>query len=106
VSQTNCEARSIQLRDAAPTSTEDQTFFQFLFFQISEPVFSQYFFETTNDNNCTMTTELKKAVIVSDPTKGVKVNASVVAQKFRDEIKAKVQKLKDSGIGKLRTVFE
>jgi hypothetical protein len=51
-----------------------------------------------------MTSELK-AVIVSDPTKGVKVNASVVAQKFRDEIKEKVRKLKESGIGEFCTVF-
>jgi hypothetical protein len=42
---------------------------------------------------------VRKASIVSDPTKGVKVDASVVAQSFREEIKSKVQKLKEQGIG-------
>lgn len=31
--------------------------------------------------------------------KGVKINASIVAQPFRDEIKAKVESLKEKGIG-------
>jgi hypothetical protein len=44
----------------------------------------------------------EKACIVRDPTKGVKVNASVVAQKFREEIKEKVRKLKESGIGEFQ----
>jgi hypothetical protein len=38
-------------------------------------------------------------LIVADPTKGVKVDASVVAKSFRDEIKAKVVALKGEGIG-------
>jgi hypothetical protein len=58
-------------------------------------------FEQTKTNNCTMSSE-PKACIVSDPTKGVKVNASVVAQKFREEIKEKVRKLKESGIGEFQ----
>jgi hypothetical protein len=53
-----------------------------------------------NTNNGTMSSD-QKAIIVSDPTKGVKVNASVVAQSFREEIRSKVQKLKEQGIGEL-----
>lgn len=40
-------------------------------------------------------------LVVSDPTKGTKVNAAVVAQPFRDEIKAKVEHMKQNGLGKL-----
>ena len=40
-------------------------------------------------------------LVVSDPTKGVKVNAGVVAKSFRDEIKVKVEAMKKEGIGKL-----
>lgn len=43
----------------------------------------------------------RKTLIIGDPSKGIKVNASVVAQPFREEIKRKVQLLKDQGIGKL-----
>ena len=42
----------------------------------------------------------KPTLIVSDPTKGVKVNAGVVAKPFRDEIKAKVEAMKQAGFGK------
>ena len=38
-------------------------------------------------------------VIEKSATKGVKVDASIVAKPFRDEIKAKVQELKTMGIG-------
>jgi hypothetical protein len=42
----------------------------------------------------------QKACIVRDPTKGVKVNASDCGpKKFREEIKEKVRKLKESGTG-------
>ena len=44
---------------------------------------------------------LTKEVIVADPSKGVKVDVSVVAKPFRDEIKQKVKALKDHGIGTL-----
>lgn len=40
-----------------------------------------------------------KPLIVADPTKGFKVNAGVVAKPFRDEIKAKVEKMKNLGVG-------
>ena len=40
-----------------------------------------------------------KPVIVADPTKGVKVNAGVVAKPFRDELKAKVSEMKAMGLG-------
>jgi hypothetical protein len=40
-----------------------------------------------------------KPVVVADPTKGVKLDASLVAQPFRDEIKAKVEAMKQSGLG-------
>ena len=38
-------------------------------------------------------------VIVADPTKGVKVDAGVVAAPFRKEIRDKVQVLKAHGVG-------
>jgi len=47
-----------------------------------------------------MTTTKEDDTITADPTKGVKGNAGIVAQPFRDEIKAKVQQLKQHGIGR------
>jgi hypothetical protein len=44
-------------------------------------------------------TESSKPLIVADPTKGVKVNAGVVAKPFRDELKAKVEEMKKMGLG-------
>jgi hypothetical protein len=44
--------------------------------------------------------DITKPVVVADPTKGVKLNASLVAQPFRDEIKAKVEAMKQAGVGK------
>ena len=41
-----------------------------------------------------------KPVIVADPTKGVKLNASDVAKPFREEIKAKVEAMKAAGQGR------
>ena len=41
-----------------------------------------------------------KPVIFQDPTKGIKVNAAVVAKPFRDEIKAKVEGMKKMGLGR------
>ena len=38
-------------------------------------------------------------VIVADGTKGIKVDASLVAKPFRDEIKAKVASMKEQGLG-------
>ena len=43
--------------------------------------------------------EETKMAIVADPTKGVKVDAAVVAKPFREEIKAKVAAMKNDGIG-------
>jgi hypothetical protein len=43
--------------------------------------------------------EEAKPVIMADATKGIKVNAGVVAKPFRDEIKAKVAAMKSDGIG-------
>lgn len=43
--------------------------------------------------------EASKPVIVADPSIGVKVNAAVVAQPFRDEVKAKVEEMKNMGLG-------
>jgi hypothetical protein len=42
-----------------------------------------------------------KPLIEADPTKGVKVNAGIIAKSFRDEIKDKVGAMKLGGIGKL-----
>jgi len=39
-----------------------------------------------------------KPLVVADPTKGVKVNAGVIAKSFRDEIKATVATMKKDGI--------
>mmetsp|Transcript_19712 Transcript_19712/g.47601 ORF Transcript_19712/g.47601 Transcript_19712/m.47601 type:complete len:385 (-) Transcript_19712:152-1306(-) len=39
----------------------------------------------------------KPTLVVADPTKGVKVNAGVVAKPFREEIKAKVEAMKHAG---------
>ena len=48
-----------------------------------------------------MSERLSKPLIEADPTKGIKVNAGVVAKSYRDEIKAKVEALKQEGVGKL-----
>ena len=42
----------------------------------------------------------REKIIVSDPTKGVKVDAGAVASPFREEIRTKVEKLKEQGIRK------
>ena len=49
-----------------------------------------------------MSKQSSKPLIEADPTKGVKVNAGVVAKSFRDEIKAKVGAMKHKGIGKFK----
>jgi hypothetical protein len=38
-------------------------------------------------------------LIKADPTKGVRVDAAIVAKRFRDEIKENVAQLKAKGIG-------
>ena len=52
---------------------------------------------STNHSSPTMTA--LAPVIAKSPTQGVKVDASIVAQPFRDEIKAKIQELKNMRIG-------
>mmetsp|Transcript_16104 Transcript_16104/g.26160 ORF Transcript_16104/g.26160 Transcript_16104/m.26160 type:complete len:372 (+) Transcript_16104:61-1176(+) len=42
--------------------------------------------------------DVSKPAVVADPTKGVKLDASLVAQPFREEIKAKVQAMKQAGM--------
>lgn len=42
-----------------------------------------------------------KPLIVADATKGIKVNAGIIAQPFREEIKAKVAEMKKQGLGTL-----
>lgn len=39
------------------------------------------------------------AIVVADPTKGIKVDAGIIAQPFRDEIKERVSQLHKHGIG-------
>ncbi len=39
-------------------------------------------------------------LITVDPTKGIKVDAGIIATSFRDEIKKQVADLKKQGIGK------
>jgi hypothetical protein len=41
----------------------------------------------------------KPKLIVADPTKGIKVDASSIAEPFRNEIKRTVQLWKEQGIG-------
>ena len=43
--------------------------------------------------------EEKTPLIVADSTKGIKVNAGVIAKPFRDEIKEKVERMKQQGLG-------
>eukprot|EP00934_Nitzschia_sp_Nitz4_P006782 Nitzschia sp. Nitz4//scaffold149_size55946//2268//3660//NITZ4_006585-RA/size55946-augustus-gene-0.70-mRNA-1//-1//CDS//3329536782//6772//frame0 len=45
-----------------------------------------------------MTETTSKPLIVADPTKGIKVDAAVVAASFRNEIKAKVEQMKNQGL--------
>ncbi len=45
--------------------------------------------------------EISKPLVEFDAAKGVKVNAGVIAKSFRDEIKAKVEAMKQDGLGKL-----
>ncbi len=52
-----------------------------------------------------MSEESSKPLIEADPTKGIKVNAGVVAKSYRDEIKAKVEALKQEGVGKLHQSY-
>ena len=39
-------------------------------------------------------------LITADPSKGVRVDAAIVAKKFRGEVKETVDQLKKQGIGK------
>jgi hypothetical protein len=41
----------------------------------------------------------KPTLIVTDPTKGIKVDAAVIAEPFRNEIKRTIQNWKEQGIG-------
>ena len=40
-----------------------------------------------------------KPLIVADATKGIKVNAGIIAKPFREEIKAKTEAMKKAGKG-------
>ena len=53
-------------------------------------------------NLITMSSHLVAPAIEASPTNGIKVDASLIAQPFRQEIKAKVQELKAMGIGTKR----
>lgn len=46
------------------------------------------------------TISTNRKLVKADPSKGVRVDAAVIAQHFRDEIKANVAELKAQGIGK------
>jgi|Transcript_5272 methylenetetrahydrofolate dehydrogenase (NAD+) len=45
-----------------------------------------------------MSEQISKPLIEADPDKGVKVNAGVVAKAFRDEIRQKVERMKQDGL--------
>lgn len=49
----------------------------------------------TDPNITTTTTKL----ITADPSKGVRIDAAIVAKRFRGEIKERVGQLKAQGIG-------
>jgi hypothetical protein len=51
-----------------------------------------------------MASEESKPLIVADATKGIKVNAAVVAKAFRDEVKSKVVAMKKAGLGTSRCI--
>ena len=46
--------------------------------------------------------DVPKPLIVADPQKGIKMDVGVVAQPFRDEIRAKVAAMKKAGLGELK----
>ena len=46
-----------------------------------------------------MSEDNSKPVIEADSSQGVKVNAGIIAKPFRDEIKKKVEAMKQEGIG-------
>jgi hypothetical protein len=54
--------------------------------------------------NATSSPDITKPVVVADPTKGVKMDATLVAQPFRNEIKAKIEAMKLAGMGALLVV--
>jgi hypothetical protein len=54
---------------------------------------------STSTHQPSIMSDTDKPVIVTDPTKGVRLNASDVAKPFRDEIKAKVESMKAAGLG-------
>jgi hypothetical protein len=53
-------------------------------------------------SNFTSSHEACKPVVAADPTKGVTLDAGLVAQPFRNEIKAKVEAMKQNGMGACR----
>lgn len=46
-----------------------------------------------------MVDQQNEKLIVADPNAGVRVDAAIVAKRFRDEIKLKVAELKANGVG-------
>ena len=46
----------------------------------------------------------RKPLVLADPAKGTKMDASIVAKSFRNEIKAKVVAMKQAGIGTLENI--
>ena len=50
----------------------------------------------------TVTSSERKPLVLADPAKGTKMDASIVAKSFRNEIKAKVVAMKQAGIGTLK----
>ncbi|MGK3738853.1 MAG: hypothetical protein ACI90V_005700 [Bacillariaceae sp.] len=50
----------------------------------------------------TVTSSDRKPLVMADPAKGTKMDASIVAKSFRNEIKAKVVDMKQAGIGTLK----
>ena len=58
---------------------------------------------TSNSSSTTSSSSVSSQytpVVISDSTKGIKVDAGDVAKPFREEIKAKVNEMKSQGHGK------
>jgi hypothetical protein len=53
-------------------------------------------------SSSTVTSSERKPLVLADPAKGTKMDASIVAKSFRNEIKAKVVAMKQAGIGTLK----
>lgn len=57
--------------------------------------------EPTNNQTTRSSGNTNEKLVVADPSKGVRVDAAMIAKRFRTEIKQKVAELKARGVGTL-----